>query len=99
MFNYIEKKNCMHNTNHYISGFNRSSGNTSNMPKTNADMIESQYNEIDENIYDKIETELQSKVKNTYEQLLADIPLNDINVIINKGNNSFKREFAVSFYK
>lgn len=89
----------MHNTNYYSSGFNRSSGNTSNMPKTNADMIESQYNEIDENIYDKIETELQSKVKNTYEQLLADIPLNDINVIINKGNDSFKREFAVSFYK
>lgn len=78
----------MNNTNYYISGFNRSS-----------DMIESRYNEIDENIYDKIETELQSKVRNTYEQLLADIPLNDINVIINKGNDGFKREFAVSFYK
>lgn len=61
-------------------------------------MIESQYNEIDENIYDKIETELQSNIKNTYEPLLADIPLNDINVIINKGNDGFKREFAVRVY-
>lgn len=58
-------------------------------------MIESQNNGFDEHIYDSIETELQSKVKNIYEQLLADIPLNDINIIINKGNDCFKREFAV----
>lgn len=58
-------------------------------------MIESQNNGFDEHIYDTIETELQSKVKNIYEQLLADIPLNDINIIINKGNDCFKREFAV----
>lgn len=58
-------------------------------------MIESQNNGFDEHIYDTIETELQSKVKNIYEQLLADIPLNDINIIINKGNDCLKREFAV----
>lgn len=62
-------------------------------------MIESQNNGFDEHIYDKIETQLQSKVKNIYEQLLADIPLDDINIIINKGNDCFKREFAVRVYK
>lgn len=62
-------------------------------------MIESQNNGFDEHIYDSIETELQSKVKNIYEQLLADIPLNDINIIINKGNDCFKESLQYVFYR
>lgn len=57
VFNYIEKKNCMYNINYYILGFNCFLGNILNMFKINVDMIEFQYNEIDENIYDKIEIE------------------------------------------
>lgn len=70
------------------------------MPTTYEDLKESQYNIIDENVYEKIETELPLENINGYEQLLADIPLNDIeSVIIDKGKDNadgFKRELAVS---
>lgn len=70
------------------------------MPTTYVDLKESQYNIIDENVYEKIETELPLENINGYEQLLADIPLNDIeSVIIDKGKDNadgFKRELAVS---
>lgn len=73
------------------------------MPKTYMDLKESQYNEIDENVYDKIETELPLENRNAYEQLVADISLNEIgSVIINKGKDNadgFKKELAVSVYE
>lgn len=73
------------------------------MPKTYMDLKESQYNEIGENVYDKIETELPLENKNVYEQLVADISLNEIGfVIIDKGKDNtdgFKKELAVSAYK
>ncbi|XP_052692786.1 receptor-type tyrosine-protein phosphatase kappa-like [Crassostrea angulata] len=62
------------------------------------DLKESQYNEIGENVYDKIETELPLENKNVYEQLVADISLNEIGfVIIDKGKDNadgFKKELA-----
>lgn len=77
---------------------NTSSENTSHMPKTYMDLKESQYNEIGENVYDKIETELPLENKNVYEQLVADISLNEIGfVIIDKGKDNadgFKKELA-----
>lgn len=80
-----------------ISG---SSGDTSRKPKTYADLTNVHY-EIDENVYDKIETELPLENLNGYEQLLPDIPLNDIeSVIIDKEKDNaegFKKEFAVRF--
>lgn len=70
------------------------------MPTTYVDLKESEYNIIDENVYEKIETELPLENINGYEQLLADIPINDIeSVIIDKGKDNadgFKRELAVS---
>lgn len=67
------------------------------------DLKESQYNEIGENVYDKIETELPLENKNVYEQLVADISLNEIGfVIIDKGKDNadgFKKELAVSAYR
>lgn len=64
------------------------------------DLKESQYNAIDENVYEKIKTELPMKNTNVYEQYLADIPLNDNgSVIVDKGKDNadgFKRELAVS---
>lgn len=70
------------------------------MPQTYIDLKESQYNEICENVYDNIETELPLDV---YEQLVADISLNEIGfVIIDKGKDNadgFKKELAVSAYK
>lgn len=48
------------------------------MPKTYMDLKKSQYNEIDENVYEKIKTELPMENRNVYEQFLADILLNDI---------------------
>lgn len=70
------------------------------MPQTYMDLKESQYNEICENVYDNIETELPLDV---YEQLVADISLNEIGfVIIDKGKDNadgFKKELAVSAYK
>lgn len=62
-----------------------------------------QYNEVDENIYEKIEIEFFFENINGYEQLLVDILLNDIEfVIIGKekdDDDGFKREFVVSDYK
>lgn len=79
-----------------------SSGNTSRKPKTYTDLANAHY-EIDENVYDKIETELPLESLNGYEQLLPDIPLNDIeSVIINKGKDNakgFEKEHAVSLNK
>lgn len=70
------------------------------MPTTYVDLKESQYNRIDENVYEKIITELPIKNTNVYEQFQADVPLNDIgSVIIDKGNDNsggFKKELAVS---
>lgn len=64
------------------------------------DVKESHYNEIDENLYEKIKTELAMDNTNVYEQFLADIPLNDtVSVITDKGNNNydgFKEELTVS---
>lgn len=64
------------------------------------DLNKSQYNEIDENVYEKIKTELPMENTNAYEQFLVDIPLNDIgSVKINKGNansDGFKKELVVS---
>lgn len=64
------------------------------------DVKESHYNEIDENVYEKIKTELAMDNTNVYEQFLADIPLNDtVSVITDKGNNNsdgFKEELTVS---
>lgn len=64
------------------------------------DVKESHYNEIDENVYEKIKTELAMNNTNVYEQFLADIPLNDtVSVITDKGNNNsdgFKEELTVS---
>lgn len=72
------------------------------MHTTYMDLKESQYNEIEENVYEKIETELPLKNINGYKHMLADIPLNDIeNVIVDKGKynaNGFKSELAVSTY-
>lgn len=69
------------------------------MPKTYADLIESQFNEVDENAYNTIEKELPSKDIDTYEQLLTDISLNELGyVIIEKGkenDNWFKKELTV----
>lgn len=80
-----------------ISG---SSENTSHMPTTHMDLNESQYNEIEENVYEKIETGLPLENTNGYEQLLAGIPLKEIeSVIIAKGKDNadgFKKELAVS---
>lgn len=67
------------------------------------DLKESQYNGIDENVYEKIKTELPMKNTNVYEQYLADIPLNDNgSVIVDKGKDNadgFKKELAVSANK
>lgn len=69
------------------------------MPKTYADLIESQFNEVDENAYNTIEKELPSKDIDTYEQLLTDISLNELGyVIIEKGKENdqwFKKELTV----
>lgn len=69
------------------------------MPKTYADLIESQFNEVDENAYNTIEKELPSKDIDTYEQLLTDISLNElVYVIIEKGKENdhwFKKELTV----
>lgn len=69
------------------------------MPKTYADLIESQFNEVDENAYNTIEKELPSKDIDTYEQLLTDISLNELGyVIIEKGKKNdhwFKKELTV----
>lgn len=69
------------------------------MPKTYADLIESQFNEVDENAYNTIEKELPSKDIDTYEQLLTDISLNELwYVIIEKGKENdhwFKKELTV----
>lgn len=73
---------------------------TSHAPKTYVDLKKSQYNEIDENVYEKIKTELPMENTNAYEQFQADIPLNDIgSVKINKGDDNsdgFKKELVVS---
>lgn len=65
------------------------------------DVKESHYNEIDENVYEKIKTELAMDNTNVYEQFLADIPLNDnVSVITDKGNNNsdgFKEELTNNF--
>lgn len=62
------------------------------MPKTYMDLKKSQYNEIDENVYEKIKKELPMENRNVYEQFLADIPLNDIgSVKIDKGNDNSDR--------
>lgn len=72
------------------------------MSKTymNVDMRELHYNEIDENVYEKIKTELPIENTNVYEQYLADIPLNGIgSVKICMGNHNspgIKKELAVS---
>lgn len=70
------------------------------MPKTYMDLKKSQYNEIDENVYEKIKKELPMENRNVYEQFLADIPLNDIgSVKIDKGNDNsdrLKKDLAVS---
>lgn len=80
------------------SASKRSSENTSHMPTTHMDLNESQYNEIEENVYEKIETELPLENTNGYEQLLAGIPLKEIEyVIIAKGKDNadgFKKELA-----
>lgn len=53
------------------------------------DLKESQYDEIGENVYDKIETELPLENRNTYEQLGTDISLNEIGFVINdKGKDN-----------
>lgn len=69
------------------------------MPKTYADLIESQFNEVDENAYNTIEKELPFKDIDTYEQLLTDISLNELGyVIIEKGKENdhwFKKELTV----
>ncbi|XP_034319044.2 uncharacterized protein [Magallana gigas] len=73
-------------------GSNTSSENTSHMPKTYMDLKKSQYNEIDENVYEKIKKELPMENRNVYEQFLADILLNDIgSVKIDKGNDNSDR--------
>lgn len=62
------------------------------MPKTYMDLKKSQYNEIDENVYEKIKKELPMENRNVYEQFLADILLNDIgSVKIDKGNDNSDR--------
>lgn len=70
------------------------------MPKTYMDLKKPQYNEIDENVYEKIKKELPMENRNVYEQFLADIPLNDIgSVKIDKGNDNsdrLKKDLAVS---
>lgn len=68
------------------------------MPKTYMDLKKSQYNEIDENVYEKIKKELPMENRNVYEQFLADILLNDIgSVKIDKGNSDrLKKDLAVS---
>lgn len=70
------------------------------MPKTYMDLKKSQYNEIDENVYEKIKKELPMENRNVYEQFLADILLNDIgSVKIDKGNDNsdrLKKDLAVS---
>lgn len=70
------------------------------MPETYVDLKKSQYNEIDENVYEKIKTEQPMENTNANEQFLADIPLNDIgSVKIDKGNGNsdgFKKELSVS---
>lgn len=67
------------------------------MPKTYADLIESQFNEVDENAYNTIE--LPSKDIDTCEQLLTDISLNELGyVIIEKGKENdhwFKKVLTV----
>lgn len=67
------------------------------------DLTNTRYNETDENIYEKIETELPLENIHGYERLLGDIPLNDIeSVIIGKekgDDDGFKRELAVSAHK
>lgn len=64
------------------------------------DLTNTRYNETDENIYEKIETELPLENIHGYERLLGDIPLNDIeSVIIGKekgDDDGFKRELVVS---
>lgn len=64
------------------------------------DLKKSQYNEIDENVYEKIKKELPMENRNVYEQFLADILLNDIgSVKIDKGNDNsdrLKKDLAVS---
>lgn len=86
------------NSDYYISD-----SNSLHMPKTFMDLTNTRYNEADGNIYEKIETELPFENINGYEQLLADIPLNDIeSVIIGKekdDDDGFKRELAVSDHK
>lgn len=70
------------------------------MPKTYMDLKKSQYNEIDENVYEKIKKEFPMENRNVYEQFLADILLNDIgSVKIDKGNDNsdrLKKDLAVS---
>lgn len=67
------------------------------------DLINICYNEIDENIYEKIEIEFFLENIYGYEWLLGDILLNDIEFVIigkEKGDDDgFKREFVVSVYK
>lgn len=64
------------------------------------DLKKSPYNEIDENVYEKIKSELPMENTNVYEQFLADIPLNNIgSVKIDKGNDNsdgLKKDLAVS---
>lgn len=64
------------------------------------DLKKSPYNEIDENVYEKIKSELPMENTNVYEQFLADIPLNNIgSVKIDKGNDNsdgLKKDLSVS---
>lgn len=64
------------------------------------DLKKSPYNETDENVYEKIKSELPMENTNVYEQFLADVPLNNIgSVKIDKGNDNsdgLKKDLAVN---
>lgn len=87
-----------YNFDYYILDFN-----SLYMFKIYMDLMNIWYNEVDGNIYEKIEIEFFFENINGYEQLLVDILLNDIEfVIIGKekdDDDGFKREFVVSDYK
>lgn len=96
---FLKLREAFYSFDNNISG---SSGDTSQRPKIYNDLTNAQY-EIGENVYEKSETEIPLENINAYEQLLADISLNEIgSVIINKGKDSadeFKRELSVRVQK
>lgn len=87
-----------YNFDYYILDFN-----SLYMFKIYMDLMNIWYNEVDGNIYEKIEIEFFFENINGYEQLLVDILLNDIEFVIfgkeKDDDDGFKREFVVSDYK